>query len=563
MFIVGKPPSREGSRDRSQPQKSVPQKDILVDKNKGRSRAVAQGANIPPNKDPIKGSGVDNKDKLMPKLDNLGSRTALVSSSSVSMLPSNSSNLQKFPTNTSIPDLLSNPLTGLSRPDSSVTLPAQIPGHTDSISGNKILDPHIKDLSPEDPTLPTRFLDLSQFKAPEDLEGEEDKSQKSAGENATPDMGQLTQLLQKGMGVEEVAQSLNIRLDDQTAELLHTLKQQLDLAAALAKQTTVPGAAVGTTFEGSSAQYEDAGYSNGAYSQPQEDSRYSENQNVGTAPQETVDNHSGVKVALAQMLINQQSLSGGLTSGDYSQNVDYQSQDPTYTQAKSQDNAAYYSSSSDNFHSYPSYSDNPHLTSDNRDSASFSVVSGKEFSSYRADSQSRSGESLISSSDGNYNYGSDSGVSSGNTTSYGRYGSRDSSSSVQKQYSYGSETYSDGEGVASSGVTSGPRSQRVGSSSSYPGGGTSVPSTLLGSPPFKRSVDSLHVGIGSVGKGNYDRQFPDEGKRIGLLGNKPRGYRGMGGQYGRGGGQRQFVDTGRNTGHGDNNRTSSYSRENW
>ncbi|XP_053374468.1 cyclin-dependent kinase 13-like [Mercenaria mercenaria] len=478
-----KPPSREGSRDRgsSVPQKTLPLKEV-IDKNKRNSSASSNHRD--------KNSAPELKDKSM-KLDNgSGSLPSHGSSASIAGMAS-----QK----PSIPAHIAKSMS------------------TGALSGQHDTPP-MKTLNvpkprsptpPEDPTLPTRYLDITQFKAPEDMEGDDDH-QNPPVSNPNPDMNQLTQMLQQGMSIAEVAKSMNIKLDEQTHELLTTLKQQLDLATALAKQSAVnQGSAppdqgeVGKTYD----------YSNAKYAKTENSSSLN-NLNPNTS------DNSGVQIALNQMLTKPQ---GPV--------VDYRAQDPTYSQARDP-SGGYYSDSRDPYSQF----DNRPLDTSGGDLSDTSLaekgIGSEGYSSYGTDSQTR-GDIPASVTYGEYNR--DSNISSGlnsdiHSTGYNRYSSTETrSGSVQKQYSYGSD-YGENE-VQGAQITS----HRNSNSSNY-SGGASGPASLIGSPPF-RNVGDSKVGTGPLSNPGFGRQLSDEGKfnrGHGPYGNKPQGYKG-GQQFARGG----------------------------
>ena len=463
ISVTVKPGSREGSRDRgsSVQQKPIPSNKEIIDKNK-RNTLISS------HKD--KTSGQDVKDRNN-KIDNGGSS-----------VPSGSS------------------LSGMSGQKPG------LPGHiSKSMSSSALTVQHepIKPLNvpkprsptpPEDPTLPTRYLDITQFKAPEDMEGDDDH-QAGPVSNPNPDMNQLTQMLQQGMSIAEVAKSMNIKLDEQTNELLTTLKQQLDLATALAKQSAInQGPAdqgeVGKTYD----------YSNTNYS-VNDNSSGTNNGNPASS------DNSGVQIALNQMLTKQQ---GSV--------VDYHTQDPTYSQARDSGDG-YYNNSRDPYSQF----DSRPLDTSGGDLSDTSLtdksLGGEGYSSYRADSQTRTD---IQAPYGEYSR--DSNISSGvnsdmHSAGYNRYSNTDSrSASVQKQYSYGSE-FGENEGAQ---ITSHRNSSSSG------GGGGSGPASLLGSPPFRNSGES-QSGSGSLANPGFGRQLSDEGKfnrGHGPYGNTPQSYKG-------------------------------------
>lgn len=494
-FFSAKPPSREGSRDRglAVPPKAVPQKDS-VDKHKRNSNVSL------PTNHRDKNCGSDMKDKNV-KMDSMtGSLPSVASSASVAGMPT-----QK-------------PVSGIPAHMTKSMSASVLPVHHEASPVKTLNVPKPRSPTPpEDPTLPTRYLDITQFKAPEDLEGEVEH-QKPPVSNPNPDMNQLTLMLQQGMSIPEVAKAMNIKLDEQTHELLSTLKQQLDLATALAKQSTigqgstVPGQGeVGKTYDYSDVNFANAG----------------ENNTVNDVNQKPGEN-TGVQVALNQMLTKQQ---GQVVP-------DYRAQDPAYPQARDPSGSVYYTDSRDPYSQRPldtSVGDVPNT------SFSDKGIQGENYSSYGADSLNRT-DIPDSVTYGEFNR--DPNISSGlnseiHSSGFSRYNSGDSrSGSVQKQYSYGSD-YSDSEGAQKI------SSHRNSSSSSYSGGASGG---LIGSPPFRNTGDS-HIGTGS-GPG-FGRQASDEGKfnrGHGSYGNKPQGYKG-GQSFGRGGPQPLMAyDSGRGRG---------------
>ena len=240
--------------------------------------------------------------------------------------------------------------------------------------------------SPEDSTLPLKFMDITQFKAPEDLD-DEDKlgdHRRSPGPptlepmttgpipgrpmstgssdplpppNLDPDMHQLTSLLAQGGSVEDVARSLNITLDDKTSELLNTLKQQLDLAATLQNKPVLPifrsnksdtqqgflGAAKQDSGYIQTSQYGfDSGRYGGNYQEmPYSSQGYGQSGHVGD--QETETGNTGVKAALANLLA-QQGHRVSMGGAEFSQQDPYSQTNPVYSKAHRHDEP-YYSKS--------------------------------------------------------------------------------------------------------------------------------------------------------------------------------------------------------------------------
>lgn len=362
---------------------------------------------------------------------------------------------------------------------------------------------------PDDPTLPTKYLDITQFKAPEDLEGEE---QSQAGiANANPDMNQLTIMLQQGMSIDEVAKSMNIKLDEQTFELLTTLKQQLDLASALAKQSAIGQSATVLGETGDVGKTYD----------------YSQSQVAGTSA-----------IPGSGTFPNDMALAAGVptASAGTEFNQDLRSQDKSsYPQQRDPGDSAFYGETRDPYTNYDNRSmdlcndSNAERPSD----ASFrekSALGGADYSGY------------VSEGSGYGDYSRD-GVDSARQ-GYNRYSESASRPPAQKQYSYGSDN---GETLQ--------HSHRNSSSSSFSGG--SGPPSLL-SPQFRKS-DSVP---------SYSQQHSDEGKysrggRTGMGRKSPS----FAGHFSRGGGQsasRPLMmmdhDRGRNSGgYG----RGHYSKGNW
>ena len=474
--------------------------------------------------------------------------------------------------------------------------------HTSSLSA-----PHsahqTREPSPEDPTLPLKFMDITQFKAPEDLE-EEDKmgehhhhhesappteavppsSVEQSVPNLDPDMHQLTMMLQQGGSVQDVANSLNITLDEHTSGLLNTLKQQLDLAATLQNKPVLPivhSSIANVSSEGShsvavsvqdssynqatsryeynTSSYSDS-YSSSAYSQG-----YGQTEPASGADRENGGSSAGVKAALANLLV-QQSQSLGET--DFSQEDPYSQKQPIYAQAHGHEET-YYSNSSQ-----PDYGGNAYHKDRNLD-----PMPGHEPTKFPSESMitntgptvgvAHGGTKSFSYGNGNsavdtntvesmtrFSYGSESSFSRNQSGGYQKYGS-DSRSDSTQQFSYGSDNYSssiDNDGGMGSGslnrrrtsnsgtglefgsgegmgrnLDSGPGfsgrggyGQRAGSFGRSEGDGAGQgPVSLLGSPPFRHGG-----GPGSAGK-SFGRQLSDEGTPRGknpgggLLGARP------------------------------------------
>lgn len=506
-----KPPSREGSRARelAGPQKGIPPKEI-IDKQKRNSSVSAN------HRDKI--SGPESKDKNV-KIESMSASLPSVASTSslAGMLPQKPSS--------GIPAHLSK----------SMSTSALLGQHEASPVKPLIVPKPRSPTPPEDPTLPTRYLDITQFKAPEDLEGEEEHHKAAAPvSNPNPDMNQLTQMLQQGLSIPEVAKAMNIKLDEQTHELLTTLKQQLDLATALAKQSAVNQGSAVPNQEGVGKTYD---YSNASFSVAGEN-----NSNINSVNQPPAGDNTGVQIALNRMLTKQQ---GQVVT-------DYRSQDPTFTQTRDPSGGLYYSDTRD---PYSHYDNRPLDTSVELSDTSFTDkgIAGENFSAYGTDSQNRT-DVPDSISYGEYSH--DSNISSGlssdiHPAGLNRYNSGESRpGSVQKQYSYGSD-YSDSEGAQKIG------SHRNSSSSSYAGPAAS--GGFIGSPPFRNAGDS-QIGAGP-GPG-FGLQSSDEGKLKrgpGSYGSKPQGYKGQ--QFSRGGPRPLMsFDSGRGRGH--NNGRGGY-REKW
>ena len=244
--------------------------------------------------------------------------------------------------------------------------------------------------SPEDPTLPLKFMDITQFKAPEDMD-DEDKlgdHRHSPGPptlepmptgpvtggsgsidplpppTLDPDMHQLTSLLQQGGSVEDVARSLNITLDEKTSELLNTLKQQLDLAATLQNKPVLPvirsskidaqqsslGASKQDSGYSQTSQY---GYDSGRYGSTYQEMSYSslgygQAGHVSGGEQENETGNSGVKAALANLLA-QQGHRVSMGGTEFSQQDPYSQPNPVYSQAHRHDEPFYSKSDQPDF----------------------------------------------------------------------------------------------------------------------------------------------------------------------------------------------------------------------
>lgn len=518
-----KPLSREGSRDRGPviQQKNAPQKDIL-DKNKRNS-------NVMSNNHRDKNSGPELKDKTF-KVDNVNSAGPMTSVGSMGSLASLTNQKQV----SGIPSHMTKSMSTSALPVKHDTPPVIKP---------LIVPKPRSPTPPEDSSLPTRYLDITQFQAPEDMDGNDDHHNHHAEapvSNPNPDMNQLTLMLQQGMSIAEVAKSMNIKLDEQTRELLNTLKQQLDIATALAKQSainqgsTVPvsdSSGLGKTYD-----YSNSSNSSANYVGPGGGENSVDVGEMNPAMQATGDN-SGVQIALNQMLNKQ---GQGMT--------DYHSQDRAYTQARDSNESVYYNDSRD---PYPQYDHGTRDTSvgDALDT-NRTDQAVKEFNAYGSDSQNRTDISEPTTY-GEFNH--DSIISSGlnsevHPVGFNRYGNAEPrSSSVQKQYSYGTDNY-ENEGAQKI------SSHRNTSSSNY-SGGSSGPPSLLGSPPFRNSGDGS-IATGSVSAPNqaFGRQLSDDGKFIrGPYGNKPQLFKG-GQSFSRGaGGPRPLMpfDSGRGRGRGD------------
>lgn len=304
---------------------------------------------------------------------------------------------------------------------------------------------------PDDSTLPTKYLDITQFNAPEDLESEE-AGRHSAEPNTNPDMNQLTYMLQQGMSIDEVAKMMNIKLDEQTYELLATLKQQLDLAAALAKQSALSHGIDADQNEPVGKEYDYSDPTLGANAMVDPNSR-----KYGTDLSSSMSDQSGGGL--------------GVGSGDYSQ--DYQMPPALHQQGRVQGQvgvANYENRSMD-------------ISNDSNDNI-----------------MDNSGRERLHSGD-YMGYGND--IQGGGYGAYGKPPASDPALTgynahhpAQKQYSYGSDN--------------GETAQRIGShrnsnASNYSGDLSGLPSLLGASPPFKK-VDP------SSGPGFKHQLSTDDGK---------------------------------------------------
>ncbi|XP_052802301.1 cyclin-dependent kinase 12-like [Mya arenaria] len=449
-----KPSSREGSRDRiSIPQKNVPppsSKDASsVDKNKRQS--------------------MNAKDTKPVKQEPPVSRSASSASYTANQKQlSSSTNVSSVPSGK--PGLLSQP------PEPK---PVNIP---------KAREP----TPPEDPTLPHRFMDITQFQAPEDMEGDDDRSgvQAVKSTNPNPDMNQLTIMLQQGMSIEEVAKGMNIKLDEQTFELLSTLKQQLVLASALAKSamtapTGVPvpggkpsGNNVGKTYDYSNAQYS----ANPTVS-------------VGGNGNAFVNDNSQAPLSAS--------------SGDFSQ--DYSAQNSAYPQSRNLGEGGV-----DTYTNYETR--NMDISNDSADisvdNSSRERLNSSEIGNYSMDSATGVGYGEYSHDSLPPQAGQD---SVGGVGGYNRYGGSDARHSAQKQYSYGSDNGETSQRISS---------HRNSSSSNYSNSGAGIPSLLDSSPPFPRKSDSTSGAI-------YGRQMSGDGLGGGFASGRGGGGIGKFGAQGR------------------------------
>ena len=446
--------------------------------------------------------------------------------------------------------------------------------------------------SPEDQTLPLKFMDITQFKAPEDLEEEEKMGEhhrhavaphvepvpptSSVSQTAVPnlfdpDMQQLTVLLQQGGSIQDVANSLNINLDEQTTELLKTLKQQLDLAATLQTVPVLPNSSTSvvssqsvttsvheagysqasTGYDYSSSSYTDT-YSSSAYSKG-----YGQTEHFTDTAKENSQNNSGANLQQGQIV----------GRSEFSQAEQYSQSGPTYSQAHGQDDT-YYSNSSQLDYGNSSYREEhsvgaepgqfPSETSISSAGSSGGLPRGGSKSFSYGNGSSAADTSTDSMS--KFRYGSDSSYTRGHGGRYQSYGAEPRPDNLQ-QFTYGSDSYSSGID-SDGGIGSGSMNRRRSSNSgteyasgegmgrnmdSGPGftgqggygkrgpygrsesdGAGQGPVSLMGSPPFRSSMGSGSAGFG--------RQLSDEGTPRGksggggLLGSAPSGFRG--GQFG-------------------------------
>ena len=465
--------------------------------------------------------------------------------------------------------------------------------------------------SPEDPTLPIKFMDITQFKAPEDLE-EEDKlgdhrhapapptlepvptgpADPVPLSNIDPDMHQLTMLLQQGGSVEDVAKSLNIRLDEHTSGLLSTLKQQLDLAATLQNKPVLPmvhssgnesshtvsAVSQNPSFNQTSEyEYNPSGYSDKYSSSSYSNQGYIQEGHASHTEEDNDNDNTGVKAALASLLA-QQGHRVSMGGTEYSQEDPYSQREPVYAQAHGHEDT-YYSKSdqpeyrADIYHEdhnvdlplsqqhseFPSES----MTTNTAPSIGGSLGASKQFG-YGSDNTIADTSTVDSMS--KYSYGSESGSARGQGSAYQKYGPESRSDSMSKQFKYGSDSYSSGMdndgGIGalnrrrSSNAGSGPdlgsgegMGRNVGSGVGYANQGGYMPRTgsytrsesdgarsggvaLLGSPPYRSGG-----ATGPAGK-SFGRQLSDEGTPRGkgpgggILGVRPPGF--MGNQFGSG-----------------------------
>ncbi|XP_052248155.1 cyclin-dependent kinase 12-like isoform X2 [Dreissena polymorpha] len=407
--------SREGSRDRASiPQKSVP---------------------------PVVGKDLFDKTKRNNSSSNfvVRDKSALHDASARNNSSANTNQKQSSITNNTLnPTVFGKP--GLT------SLPPDPPPTQPLVSKPRELSP------PDDSTLPTKYLDITQFKAPEDLEAEE-AGRHAAEPNTNPDMNQLTYMLQQGMSIDEVAKTMNIKLDEQTYELLATLKQQLDLAAALAKQSGMLSHGVDTSQnESVGKEYDYSDPSLGANAMLDHNSR-----KYGNDLSSAMSDPSG----------------GGLIvgAGDYSQ--DYQMPSALLPQSRvpGQVGMANYENRSMD------------ISNDSNDNIMDS--SGRE--------RLHSGDYM--------GYGND--LQGGGFGAYGKPAVSDPALtgynphlSAQKQYSYGSDNGETAQRISS---------HRNSNASNYSGDISGLPSLLGVSPPFKK-VDP------SSGQGFKHQLSTDDGK---------------------------------------------------
>lgn len=491
------PPMREGSRDKTTgpiPQGIVQKSTPVSDKMKTRSSNYISGAN---QKDNLKTGTGFHKEKNA-RIDEIVVKSGPIGTNSTS---SGSQGQDQKP----LTNVVGPPKQTSSAP---LSVYQEVPIKTEIVVEQQC------ELIPEDPTS-HRYTDITQFKAPEDLEGDDLHHQNSTA-NLNPNsdmMVHLTQMLQQGMCIAEVASRMNIPLDEQTKELLTTLKHQLDLAAALSKQSAIHQSSIvpDQPVVGKTCEYSDTGYGENSYR----------------------SNHRDVNKSSVKCLDNSNVMGADIQSHGIS-TIDYNSKDLVFS--RDQGDGSFYVNSRDS--STVQYDKTQvdslgerHLALDN---VMDKTIAGTRDIGYSSDI---------------HELGRDLSVDAGShDPSYvSRYGD-DRTIGVQKQYSYGPESYGDGE--------SAKRHHRNSALLGFSGSNSGAQSLLV-SPPFRKSVDV--TGPNSSSKPGFGRQMSEEGAFN-------RGLNCVGGQYGRTGSQPgprplMAFETGRARGHGDFNR-GQY-REKW
>ena len=301
------------------------------------------------------------------------------------------------------------------------------------------------------------------------MEGEEDHAASQVAPpapTANPDMNQLTIMLQQGMSIDEVAKSMNIKLDEQTYELLTTLKQQLDLAAALAKQSALSQAVVAPV--GLPGEVTMAGAGN----------------DVGKTYDYSVQfaaGNSAVGGNNGTVYMNDISQKpGSVGVGDYSQ--DFSAQNPAYPAGGNLGDGG-----GDPYTNYESR--NMDISNDSVDMAVDSSSrerlhsGGAEFGGYGADGVGGYGE-----------YGRE-GLDKG-VGGYTRYSGSEGRPGAQKQYSYGSDSES-AQRISS---------HRNSNSSNYSNtSGPGIPILMDASPPFRKTEPAaVYSHQGDVAGATYN-----------------------------------------------------------
>lgn len=510
------------------------------------------------------------------------SASVVSQSSSVTNVKSSSSLPSLIPKQVSEPTIL--PSSSLSAPHSTQTTRAP---------------------SPEDPTLPIRYMDITQFKAPEDLEEEEklgDHGQPSDPipvettsvgpvdpiplPSLDPDMHQLTVLLQQGGSVEDVAKTLNIRLDEHTSDLLNTLKQQLDLAATLQNKPVLPivhsssdiSHKVGTTSQNSGFS-QTSGYDHNAsgYNVTNTSGSYG-NQGFGQpdhvshSEQDSESSNHGVKAALANLL-SQQGHRVSMGGAEFTQEDPYSQQAPVYAQAHGHDET-YYSKSDQAEYSANVFQedhniDPPVLARQPRDFHSESMTAGPGLGGTEIAPNSGSSKELGYGSDSmisdtgtvdlmsRESYDTESSFGRGQGSGYTKYGHETSSDSMPKLFKYGSDSYGpsmDRDRSVGAGSMNRRRTSNAGTVSEFSSGegmGRNVDSGMgyPGQGGYGQRADSYNrsqseggrsgpapllspppfrpsMAAGSTGK-SFGRQLSDEGTSHGkpsILGPRPPGF---------------------------------------